>query len=129
MKTKLIISLFLLLAVSIIAQQQRPRRGIEQFDVNTVLTRLNEKLSLTDEQVEKIEPILFQTELKLKELKSNNYDDDSEMMEDHKTVMEENAELIEEQLTDEQIEIFREVREQGQKLNNGERPRLGRNRR
>lgn len=128
MKTKLIIPLFLLFVISIVAQPQRPRLGLEQFDANTMLIHLNESLSLTDDQIEQIEPILLQTQTKLSELKNKNYDDDREMMEAHKAVMDKNAELIEKYLTEEQIEKFREIREQRPRFNKGDRPRKGKNR-
>lgn len=125
MKTKIMFILFLFATLSIFAQPQRPRRGLGQFDADRMLTHLSAQLSLTDEQVEQIEPILLQTQVKLNDLKNKNYDDDREMMEEHHAVMDENAKLIEEHLTKEQIEEFREQRP---RFNNGERPRMGRNR-
>lgn len=127
MKTKLIVILVLLITLSIAAQPQRPRYGLEQFDPNQMLVHLSDVLALTDEQVEKIEPILLQTQAKLNELKDKSYSSNQEMMEDHRSVMDENAELIEEHLTAEQIATFREMRDQKPRLNKGERPRGGRN--
>ncbi|HET54600.1 MAG TPA: hypothetical protein ENN33_05220 [Ignavibacteria bacterium] len=112
MKINLILISILFLTISAFAQPQRPRHGLEQFEPDKMLKHLSEELSLTDEQVEKIEPILLQTETKIKELKNNNYSSNQEMMEAHRSVMEKNAELIEEHLTEGQIETFREMRRQ-----------------
>lgn len=112
MRTKIFLSLYLVLSIAIIAQPERPRFGLEQFDPNRMLVDLTETLSLTDEQVEKIEPILLQTQVKLNELKEKSYNSNQEMMEEHRAMMDENAMLIEEHLTVEQVEIFREMRSQ-----------------
>ena len=128
MKAKAIFLVILFSTLIMPAQQQKPRFGLEQFDENRILTHLTKQLSLSDEQVEQIKPILSQIQTKLDELKNKSYDDNSQMMEEHKAVMDENAELIEKYLTEEQIEKFRELRNQRQRLNNGERPQRGRNR-
>ena len=128
MKAKAIFLVILFSTLIMPAQQQKPRFGLEQFDEDRILTHLTNQLLLSDEQVEQIKPILSQTQTKLDELKNKSYDDNSQMMEEHKAVMDENAELIEKYLTEEQIEKFRELRNQRQRLNNGERPQRGRNR-
>lgn len=127
MQLKLTLTFILIFAASLFAQTQSPRYGLEQFDSNEMLKHLSVELELTDEQVEKIEPILLQTRAKLNELKNKSYGSNQEMIEEHRTVMDENAELIEEHLTKEQIEKFREMRDQKPRINKGERPRRGRN--
>lgn len=129
MKTKLSVVLFILIVLSTAAQPQRPRFGLEQFDSTEMLKQLSDKLELTDQQVELIEPILLQTQLKLNDLKAKKYDDQNLMMEEHRAMMDENAELIEEHLTSEQIEKFRQMREERPRFNKGDRPRMSRNRR
>ncbi len=112
MQPKLISSFILIFAISLFAQPQRPRYGLEQFDLYEMVKHLSVELELTDEQVEKIEPILLQTQVKLNELKEKSYNSNQEMMEEHRAMMDENAMLIEEHLTVDQVEIFREMRSQ-----------------
>lgn len=127
MKIKTVFLLLVVFLTTIIGQQ-RPRLGLDQFDADRIITNLTEKLSLSDEQVSEIKQVLLDTQSKLDELKSKSYDNDRDMMEEHRAVMDTNAELIEEHLTKEQIEIFRELRNQRQRFNKGDRPRMGRNR-
>lgn len=129
MKTKLSVVLFILIDLSTAAQPQRPRFGLEQFDSTEMLKQLSDKLELTDQQAELIESILLQTQLKLSDLKAKRYDSEREMIEEHRAVMDENAELIKDHLTSEQIEKFRQMREERPRFNKGDRPRMGRNRR
>lgn len=121
MKAKLILSIILVFAISVFAQQ-RPRFGVDRFDPDKMIAHLSEELNLTSEQVAEIEPILLQTENKLNDLKLKKYDNDSEMMDEHRSIMEENADQIEKVLTDEQIEKFRELREQRPRFKRGDRP-------
>ena len=121
MKAKLILSIILVFAISVFAQQ-RPRFGVDRFDRDKMIAHLSEELNLTSEQVAEIEPILLQTENKLNDLKLKKYDNDSEMMNEHRSVMEENAVQIEKVLTDEQVEKFRELREQRPRFKRGDRP-------
>jgi len=117
MKTKVLVFFIVLLSFSLFAQQQRPRFGLEKFDVNRILAHLTDQLSLTDEQIEAIQSILLDTQEKLDEIKTKSYADDREMMQEYRAVMNENAELIESYLTEEQRESYK-----------GDRPRMGRNR-
>lgn len=97
-----------------------------QSDSEKQIQELKERLLLTEEQLEKITPIILKAKDEINTLKKKNYDQRA-MMEEMKKIMDKQAEEISKYLTQEQNKKFENLRKQKEEEMKQNRPKPGRN--
>lgn len=106
-------------------EQWEKYTNIEKQDLSDrQLLELKERLLLTDEQVEKIQPVMANTREKISELNQKNYHPRKQMQE-MKKIMDGQAKEIEKYLTKEQEKKFKNLRKEHQEKMKRNKPRPG----
>jgi len=83
--------------------------------IDTRITELQSKLGLSEKQMTQIEPVMRAADLKISKLR-NETRDSQELMQEMRSIMEQQAKEIEKYLTDEQKVIFTELKKERQNM-------------
>ncbi len=117
------IMFFMILGSVVFAQPKPPKSPMHKMDPEKMLIELKHKLELNDDQFREIKTLLFNAEKELIDLRSGKLEEKMEMMEKHKSIMDDTEEKIADLLDESQLAKFEKMKAEHKKMNPPHHPK------